>query len=422
MTDTPMRAREIVEATTSGGMSAVEAVQACLDAVLAREDEIGAWAHLDGDLALAQARVLDETTVRGPLHGVPVGVKDIVDTVDQPTGYGSALYTGHRPASDATLVRRLRDAGAIILGKTVTTEFALFQPGPTANPHDLSRTPGGSSSGSAAATACGMVPVAVGTQTAASIVRPASFCGVYGVKPTFGRIPTDGVRPIAASLDTMGALGADLDDVALLLGVMADNVEGFAPVDVDRPTIGFCRTPQWDALDATTRDALEGAASTLSEHTEVREVALPAVFDGLAEAQTVIMAAEACVTFATDLRDHADQLSERLREYLGAAAELAAGNAAARATVERSRDELAAVFRPVDVLLVPAVVGEAPDRATTGDPLPCRMWTQLGLPSVAVPGLRGPEGLPLGVQVVAPFGRDDQALGVSRFVGQVLAA
>jgi Asp-tRNA(Asn)/Glu-tRNA(Gln) amidotransferase A subunit family amidase len=306
----------------------------------------------------------------------------------------------------------------VILGKTVTTEFALFHPGPTANPHDHARTPGGSSSGSAAAVADHMVPVALGTQTAGSIVRPASFCGVYGYKPTFGAIPAEGVRAIGPSLDTIGPLARTVDDLAVTAAVMG--VAEAAPGPVGRtPSIAFAPTWEWQRADPATRESIVALVARLG----LAEVELPEAFADLVDAQTTIMDAEAAAALAPEHRDHPGQLSRQLRDMLtrGRAVDADAVRRA-RAHAARCRELLRSVFTDHDALLVPGVVGEAPEGLdATGDPLFCRIWTLLGTPAVAVPGLRGPHGLPVGVQVVADLGRDAVALAAARSIGDAIA-
>ena len=404
-------------AIRTGEVSSEDVVAACLERIAARDDEVHAWTHVDPGGALAEARRRDATPASGPLHGVPVGIKDLIDTADAPTAYGSPIHAGHHPVRDATCVARLRDAGAVILGKTVTTEFALFHPGPTANPHDAGRTPGGSSSGSAAAVADHMVPVALGTQTAGSIVRPASFCGIYGYKPTFGAVPTDGVKAIGPSLDTIGPLARAVDDLAVTAAVLR-GTPGPAPSS-RAPSIAFARTWEWDRADTTTRAAIHGLVARL----DLPEVTLPEPFADLVDVQTTIMEAEAAVALTPEHRAHPDQLSAELRELLGR------GTALGDDVVRRARDHAArcrnllpSVFSDHDVLLVPSAVGEAPEGlAATGDPVFCRIWTLLGTPAVAIPGLRGPHGMPLGVQVVADLDDDAAALAAAEVVGGALA-
>lgn len=407
----------IAAAIRDGDITSYEVVAACLERIGEREDEVNAWVHLDPAAALAAARRRDDAPVRGPLHGVPVGVKDLIDTADAPAAYGSPIYRGSRPGADAVGVRRLRNAGAVVIGKTVTTEFALFHPGPTANPHDLTRTPGGSSSGSAAAVADHMVPVALGTQTAGSIVRPASFCGIYGFKPTFDTIPTAGVKAIGPSLDTVGPLARTVDDLALTASVMADD-RALATVDDRRPGMAFARTYEWDRAAPETRTALLDVADRL----ELPEVQLPAAFADLVAAQTVIMDAEVAVALDREYRTHPEQISDKLHEMLDRAQTIDPDQLRdARALADRCRADLPTVFADHDVLLVPSVIGEAPvGLRATGDPLFCRMWTLLGTPAVAVPGLRGPEGAPVGLQIVAGLHRDADALAAAKWVGDRL--
>ena len=402
-------------AIRDGALTSAALVRACLERVAALEPDLHAWVHLDEAGALRQAQQRDAEHARGALHGVPVGVKDLIDTADLPTGYGSPIYDGHRPDHDATCVERLRAAGAVIMGKTVTTEFALFHPGPTRNPHDVTRTPGGSSSGSAAAVAAGMVPLALGTQTAASMVRPASFCGVFGLKPTFDLVPTDGVRSISPSLDTVGVFARDAADLRLALDVMAGAAPaGRAEHDMPPPRIALARTAQWEQAEPATRAALERVASALS----LPDVVLPPEFAALVESQTTIMVAEIARSLAPEHRDRRDDLSDRLRAIIADGARVGDDDLrAAHAHARRCRALLPEVFADHDVLLTPSAVGEAPVGIdATGDPLFGRIWTLLGVPCVALPGLHGPAGLPLGIQVVAAPGDDATAIAAARWL------
>ena len=413
---TDLSAAAAAEAIRAGELSSEALVRACLDRIAEREPTVHAWKHIDHELAIAQARARDAEAPGRPLHGVPVGVKDLIDTGDQPTGYGSPIYDGRRPGPDAECVIRLRSAGAVILGKTVTTEFALFYPGPTTNPHDPSRTPGGSSSGSAAAVADRMVPLALGTQTAASIVRPASYCGVLGLKPTYGVVPTGGVKMISPSLDTIGVFARDAGDLAVALAVLADQKVQLRP---DPPRMAWVRTHEWDRADVETRRAVEALAGDLA----LPEVAMPDDFAGLVAAQTAIMTAEIAQHLAPERQEHGDQLSARLHEVLASGDQVTAEQLHAAHELARAcRVRLPELFADADVVLAPSVVGEAPvGIEATGDPLFCRMWTLLGTPTVSVPGLRGPAGLPLGVQVVAPPGDDALAIGAAQWLATQLA-
>ena len=404
----------------AGEISSVELVRACLDRIAEQEPTIHAWQCLDADLAMAQARACDAAHARAPLHGVPVAIKDIIDTAELPTGYGSAIYAGHRPADDAVCVQRLRDAGAVVLGKTVTAEFATYHPGPTANPRDVRRTPGGSSSGSAAAVAASMVPVALGTQTAGSIVRPAGFCGVWGLKPTYGTYPLGGVRPVAPSLDTLGHFARSVEDLTLLAGVLGPPEHKLTGLGSRAAglRIGFAPTDLWPRADAGTRAAITDLAVRL----DAPLIELPEEFDGLPAAQEIIMAREALDTLGPE-RDRGE-ISEELHTVLHRGAALSEdAYREALNLASRCRALLHGVFADVDALLTPSVLGEAPvGLRATGDPLFCRAWTLLGVPTVAVPGLLGPAGMPLGVQVVATIGADATALAAARTIAEHTAA
>jgi Asp-tRNA(Asn)/Glu-tRNA(Gln) amidotransferase A subunit family amidase len=391
MTDTwRLSATDASRRIASRELSSVELVSACLERIAACEPELRAWAHLDSEAALAQARERDGEAPRGPLHGLPVGVKDVIDTADFPTAYGSPIYAGHRPDRDADCVAWLREAGAVVLGKTVTTEFATYEPPPTVNPLDPARTPGGSSSGSAAAVGAGMVPLAYGTQTAGSVVRPASFCGVAGFKPAHGWRSTTGIKRLSERLDTLGLFGRAVADAALLGGFAAPSGEA---------RVAFCRTPWWDALEDGGRAALEQAAARLG----AEEVELPPEFGGLAAAQETVMAFDVARNLEPEWRSHREQLSRAMRDYIERGQTVCEADAREGAAVgERCRSRLPEVFAGFDALLVPAALGEAPLRVEghTGDPLLCRAWTFLGVPALSVPGMVGPAGMPVGVQLV----------------------
>jgi len=402
---------EAIARLERGELSAEQLVRDCLLRIEEREPAVQAWEALDVDGALREARRIDRLREKPPLCGLPVGVKDLIDTRDLPTCYGSPIHQGHRPAADAACVRRLREAGAIVLGKTVTTEFAGYWPGKTRNPRDPSRTPGGSSSGSAAAVADGMVPVALGSQTAASVVRPASFCGVIGLKPTHGLIPMEGVHPVAPSLDTLGFFVRKIEDAAPVLQVLADRP--LLKVGAGRPRLGFVRTEAWPRALPQTQRAVEEAARGLG----AAEVQLGEAFTGLVDAQIAIMGAEASESLWGKPRE---RLSARLRQFLEEGAAVPPGRLqAAREKAERAREEIGEVFRRVDALITPATVGEAPEGLdSTGDPLFSRIWTLLGTPCLSLPVLEGPAGLPLGLQVVGPRGDEGRLLGAGAWISR----
>ena len=420
-------ALEIVAAIRSGATSAEDVARLCLDAIEAVEPTLQAWCHLDAVAVVDEARERDRQWERdrasvGPLHGVPIGVKDIIDVAGMPTTNGADIPVDGPATQDADVVALLRAAGAVIVGKTVTTEYALFRPGPTTNPHDPSRTPGGSSSGSAAAVGAGTIPLALGTQTAGSVVRPASFCGVVGGKPTVGSVPRNGVTLCSPTLDTIGIIGSDVEGVALALGVMASDPENFTPTSVDGSLrVGFCRTFDWAAIDLDAREVIETAVSALADDLSVLEIELPDAMRDLVAAQRTVMAVEVADQLSAVRDAHGDALSPGLLAMLEDGDAQRPDYDAAIAVAAAGRLALDEVFGHVDVLLAPAVLGEAPSIDTTGDPLLCRMWTLLGTPTIAVPGLHGSSGLPIGVQVVGPRGRDGVALGAARTIAAMLA-
>jgi Asp-tRNA(Asn)/Glu-tRNA(Gln) amidotransferase A subunit family amidase len=377
-------------------------VEAALDRIADREPELAAWVTLADRTALLAAA----ERARGRLAGLPVGVKDIIDTADLPTGYGSPRWAGHRPAADAEVVRRLRAAGAVVVGKTVTTEFALFDPPRTGNPHDPSRTPGGSSSGSAAAVGAGMVPLALGSQTVGSVIRPASFCGVWGFVPSPGLVPRDGVHPLSPTFDRVGLLAASAQVLALALPTLAAATLPPAQIGTRPPRVALVRATEWSAADTSTRRLVEAAAEQL----QARELTLPDEFAGLAEAHRTVLGPEAALALRGEAASGAaPSVVATVRE---GEAVLGTDYLTALDLIARCRTRLAAAITDFDALLVPAAVGEAPDRRSTGDPVMNRVWTTLGVPLLAVPGLRGPTGLPVGLQLVGRPDRDLDLLAV----------
>jgi Asp-tRNA(Asn)/Glu-tRNA(Gln) amidotransferase A subunit family amidase len=356
------------------------------------------------------------------LAGLPIAVKDVIDTAGLPTERGSPIHRGRRPGRDATCVARLRAAGAVVLGKTVTTEFAFYRPGRTRNPHDPSRTPGGSSSGSAAAVAAGLVPAALGTQTAGSVIRPASFCGVVGMKPTFGRVPLDGVLPFAPTLDTIGVFVRDLSALPLLLDAMGAPAP---PAGRDGPPrVALCRTESWPLAEPSTRALVEDAAGALARAgAAVEDLDLGPAFQDLAAAQRAVMAAEAARAFAEVRARHGDLLSPVLRDFLREGDGVGRGREAeAREQAARCRAALEAIFARLDVLLTPAAPGEAPvGLESTGDPVFNRIWTLLGVPCLSLPAGRGPDGMPVGLQLVGASGADGALVESAAWIARALA-
>jgi Asp-tRNA(Asn)/Glu-tRNA(Gln) amidotransferase A subunit family amidase len=402
-------AREIA----AGRLTSEALVRACLGRIAERDQAVQAFAFIDPDLAIEQARACDRGPRRGILHGVPVGVKDVIDTADMPTAYNSPIYAGHRPRADAACVAAVRRAGAVILGKTETTEFANNHPARTRNPHNLSHTPGGSSSGSAAAVADYMVPVAFGTQTGGSTIRPAAFCGVVGYKPTFNLINRGGLKIVAESLDTIGTHGRTVEDAALL----ACAASGRAMPEFSRykgtPRVGLYRTPHWDKTDEATRTLLASVADRLrAGGWTVVDADLPPQAVAIYDANSTIMQYEEAFSLGYEFDHHRDRLSDDL------CGRIERGRATTRDHYERAIDVVLEVgsmfydaFRSVDVLLTPSAPGEAPfGLTTTGNALFNRNWTTLGLPCVTIPSGLGPKGLPLGVQFVGPYRGDTAVL------------
>ena len=421
--------RDLVHRIANRDITAEAIVCALIERIEASESGVHAWQFFDPALALLQARRLDAGPIKGALHGAPIGVKDLMDTVDMPTSYGSPIYARHRPTTDAAVVAASRAQGAIVMGKTVTTEFASFQAGPTVNPRaapGAPRTPGGSSSGSAAAVACGMVPLAFGTQTAGSIIRPAAYCGIVGYKPTHGTLPLAGVKPLSPSLDTVGVLARSVDDAAFFVGVLArlrlTTPNQAAP---GRMRVGICRTPHWERASLDTRAAIARAARLL-EQRGATLCDLPAAWDDamkeLTQAQIDIMAYETSVAFAPELGSNFDRFSSAFATLL------ASGQAidgqqyfAARQLAASARRVFDALFEDangidgLDIVLAPSTEGEAPlGLKHTGDPIFNRMWTLLGNPCVHVPLGSGGNGMPVGVTVIGPRWGDAQTLAIAR--------
>ena len=399
-------------------------VAACLERIAARDGELKAWVHVAGDAALAQARALDKAPPRSPLHGVPVGIKDVFDTADMPTEYNSPVYAGHRPRADAAAVALLRRAGCVILGKTATAEFAFNHPPATRNPHNLAHTPGGSSSGSAAAVADRMVPIALGTQTGGSVIRPAAFCGVIGVKPSFGSINRTGVKPVSDSLDTVGFFSNTLEDAAKALHVLS----GLPLVDlsfkISAPRIGFARTSRWEKADSASHAALESSAKQLAcAGAVVVDVSLPPAIDALFVEQGNIMKYEAARALAWEQDNHRDLLSAGILSRLGDGWAVSRERYdQAKRTAHDARTRFTDLMRSFDLLLTLAAPGEAPKGlASTGNSMFNGLWTLLGVPCITLPRGKGAAGLPLGVQLVGAAGNGAALLRSAQWTANALA-
>jgi Asp-tRNA(Asn)/Glu-tRNA(Gln) amidotransferase A subunit family amidase len=421
-----LSATEIARGIAARTFTAEAVVRACLDRIAAREPVVHAFANFDAERALAAARALDRAPARGPLHGVPVGIKDVIDTADLPTEMGSPIYRGHRPACDAATVALLRAAGAVILGKTVTCEFAGATSGPTTNPHNPAHTPGGSSSGSGAAVADFMVAAALGTQTGGSVLRPAAYCGVIGYKPTYNAFNRAGLKFAAESLDTIGFIARTLDDVALVRSVLIGEKPDAVAPPATAPRIGLCRTPLWDTAQAETKRAVEDSAVRLAAAgATLRDVTLPPDFAGLkTAARETINNYERSKSMAAEWASHRDLISPKLARCIKLGMEMPhAEYLAAIALGESCRARLPDVFEGFDVLLAPCVQGEAPrGLETTGDPGFQAIWTILHVPALCLPTHRGPNGLPVGIQLIARRHDDARLLACAKWVWERLGS
>ena len=436
-----LSASQLVGMIERGEITSTELVEACLARIEAKEDTVGAWAHLDPDFARRQAANCDELHASGvptgPLHGIPVGIKDIFDTADLPTENGTVLSKGRRPDDDSTAVRLLRAAGAVIMGKTVTTELAMYAPGKTRNPHDPERTPGGSSSGSAAAVAAGMVPLAIGTQTNGSIIRPASFCGVVGFKPTHGRISRAGALALSRTLDHVGVFARTLEDIALI----SDCLMIHDPADPDtkpsaaprlsqivseeppfEPRFAFVKSPIWDRAEPDAQEAFGELHEFLGEQSE--EVPLPEPFDNAIDNHRKIMCADLARYLSGYVARDVTKLSDVLRGMIeeGETIKAIDFNECVDMRVHLA-NWVKSLGEEFDAILTPATCGEAPKGLNaTGDPAFCSTWTYLGVPAVTIPLMEGANGMPIGVQLIGPRNDDARLLRTARWLVNKVAA
>jgi amidase len=411
------------EKIASGKLTSEVLVRACLDRIEAREASVHAWTFIDPDAAIAAARACDRAPSRGPLHGIPVGIKDLIDTADMPTTYGSRIYSGWRPKVDASAITLLKRAGAIMLGKTVTQAFGCGIPIEVNNGLNPDFTAGGSSSGSAAAVAARMVPLALGSQSASSLIRPCSYNGVVGMRPSFGTMSLAGFKYFNGSFDSLGLIARSVDDVALLwqvqVGVALEKIAASPP-----PRIGLCRSPWWKFAEPASRQAVEGAAEVFKQSgATVFDVELPPEFDDLHEAHRVIQAFEAAHAYAWEYDNHRDLLDTSVLgiielgrrttypQYLA----LLRGAQAARARFE-------ALMQGIDALVAPSAPGEPPascrvagEGFVMGDPVMSRGWTLLHVPCITLPHFTGPKGMPVGIQVIGAFGEDEKLLSLAKW-------
>jgi Asp-tRNA(Asn)/Glu-tRNA(Gln) amidotransferase A subunit family amidase len=420
-----LSAREAAREIAAGRLGSEELAKACLDRIAEREAVVGAWEYFDRETAVAAARARDKEAPTGPLHGVPIAVKDLMDTVDMPTGYGSAIYRNHRPAADAACVALARAAGAVVLGKTVTTEFACFTPGKTANPRNPAHTPGGSSSGSAAAVADRMAPLAFGTQTAGSVIRPAAYCGVVGYKASFGLLPRAGIKTLADRLDTVGLMARSVGDIAFCAGILAVRpaLRDAAPPPA-APRFGVYRTPMWAEAEPSAVAALDHCRGALQRAgASIGEIAAPSEHQGLNDAQNTIMLFELAQNFAYERVMRSAELSPRFAQMLNDGMTIGPERYdAAIALAASARAHLDAFFGRCDAIIAPAAPGEAPlGLGYTGNPVFNRMWTLLGVPCLTLPVVWGGSGLPTGIQLVGRIGDDARLFAAGLFVERALA-
>ena len=403
-------------------MKVIATVEASLEKILKRDGELRAWQAVDLEFARQQARALDSSPAHGLLHGMTLGVKDIFDTASLPTEYGSPIYAGHRPAWDAACVALARAAGAVVIGKTVTTEFATMVPARTLNPHDARRTPGGSSSGSAAAVAAGMVRFAFGSQTVGSTIRPAAYCGVVGYKPTFGMLSRSGMKMGAESLDTVGVIARTVDDAALLAAGSGKREDLAGGEFLEKPRLAVCRSPNWHHMSREGADAFLAAAERLGgQGARMSEREVP--FDALDKAATTILFYEMARGLAYEMAHHRARVSPMLVQRVEEGSAIPyAEYAKALAYAAESRRRLEDYFQDVDAILTPSATGEAPlGLESTGNTAMNRLWTVLYGPCVTVPSGVGPAGMPLGVQIVGLPGADARTLAAARWVETALS-
>ena len=436
-----LSATEAARLIHDGVISSEQLIEACLARVREAEAQVQAWTFLDPDYALAQARALDQLRLEGkpigPLHGVPIAIKDIFDTADMPTENGSVIYAGRTPSRDATAISLLRAAGAVIMGKTVTTEFAYFSPGKTRNPNNPEHTPGGSSSGSAAAVSANMAPLAIGSQTNGSTIRPAAYCGVIGFKPTHGLISRHRVSPLSRTLDHVGLFARSIGDIALLAEALIAYDENdpdtrpraripFTAVAAEEPPLApmlaFIKTPMWQRADDDTQEGFAEIVEQLGGQVEEVEL-FPSASDAWQWHQT-IMSAEMAVNLDREWRQGRDRLSEQLRKQIEAGQKVSAVDyQRALRQIDPIHESFVELFEQrYDAILTAAAPSAAPKGlAATGDPAFCTLWTLCGMPCITLPLLQSADGLPIGVQLVGPRGGDARLLRTARWLSARLA-
>ena len=421
MTDlTQISAVDAASRIADGKISAVELTSAYLERIALCNPSVRAFRHIDPEFSLAQARLADESPAKSRLHGVPFAIKDVIDTADFPTEYGTPIYAGHRPKTDAACVRKMRAAGCVPLGKLVTTEYAMFTPNETRHPLDPERTAGGSSSGTGAAIGARMVPIAFGNQTAGSLIRPAAYCGTYGLKPTHGTADSTGILPLQPYFDTLGYVANHIEDIQAFYEIVA----GVAPQDWARektPKIGVCETFQWPFAEPESRLTLEKTAAQLADAgCLVEEFALPDHYEGLVDVHRRVLYTGIAISLANDFAKRSHLMSARLHEIINEGK--ATSNeqyTAAFQFAERCREHVnEECFKDFDAIICPSTPGIAPLGYETGSPIFQVTWTLLGVPCLNLPVATGPHGMPVGVQLIGKRYQDAALLALGAHLMQ----
>lgn len=419
-----LSAREIATAVNAQQLSVRAVTEAHLERIAETDGPIKAWQHLNVEQARANADTLDKSGVTGPLAGVPIGVKDVIDTVDMPTGYGTTIYQGFQPPWDAPAVQIAKNSGGLVLGKTVSTELAMASPNKTRNPHNPAHTPGGSSSGSCAAVAAGMVPLAFGTQTSGSVIRPASFCGVTAFKPTFGSINTVGIKVLCHGLDTLGIIARNIGDAAHCVATLSGRSELAALTPPARPRIGVLLGTRLEKAEDYAIETVNRLASLAeAAGAELTLIPAPAWYDGIFDLHEAVMGWEVTQSLASEISHNWMELTSVTRNMLEDQGRIDERRyRAAMAEVPGIRHLMDAILSRFDAVLTLAAPGEAPEGMATGDPIYNRLWSVLQVPLICLPVSKGPKGLPVGVQLVGARGADHRLASAALFLETAIAA
>jgi len=432
-----LTAHEASNLISSGSLTSVELVNSCLNQLSKTENSIKAWEYLDCEKAITRALECDHSykigEKIGPLHGIPIGIKDIIDTTDMPTNYGTTIFKDNQPNENAKIIDLLEESGAIIMGKTVTTEFAFFQPSKTSNPHDTERSPGGSSSGSAAAVAANHVPLTIGTQTNGSIIRPASFCGVHGFKPSQGAISRSGVLQTSQTLDQMGCFARSLDDIALISGVLGSDVclkeKNFYSANLNElsnlsvsPNFAWFDLSFYDRLEASAKDGFLSILNHMGIN--IKKIDNADRLSKLVDVHTKIYEYEIYKNQNDFCKKNWSKISDTLKNMIIRGSQVSKNEYIdAIQTRSAAQDFFADFFLEFDAIIAPSTVGEAPllSEFSTGDPIFCTIWTLAGLPTITLPILQGKNKMPVGVQLIGALNEDNSLLKTANWLKQFLA-